>query len=272
MEDFYNDLYSTPLEKTVRKSNELIQKSRFNLSLQQQKIILFLISQISPYDTDFKTFNFDIREFCRVCGIDYDNGGNYELLKKQIKAIRDESVWISLNDEDETDTLFNWIEKARIKKKSGVVQIRLDEDLKPYLLQLRQNFTKYEIIYTLNFKSKYTIRLYELIKSIHYQETEKIEYIFSLDNLKRLTGAENYKTFQHFKDRVLKVAVKEINQYSDKTVSFEPISNPGGKRVQAIKFYISTKSPAETAKITGEIAKNINYNQMVFDGFDGIEY
>lgn len=272
MSDFYDDLYSNPLEKTVRKSNELIQKSRFNLSLQQQKIVLYLISHISPYDDDFKTFDFDIREFCRACGIDYDNGGNYELLKKQIKAIRDESLWLALNDEDETETLFNWIEKARIKKKSGIVQIRLDEDLKPYLLQLKENFTKYEIIYTLNFKSKYTIRLYELIKSIHYQEIEQLEYVFSLDKLRKLTGAEKYKTYQHFKDRVLKMAVKEINQYSDKKVSFEPISNPGGKRVCAIRFYISSKSPTETAKIAGEIAKNINYNQIVFEGFDGVEF
>lgn len=269
MSDFYEELYCSPLEKTVRKSNELIQQSRFNLSLQQQKIVLYLISQISPYDEDFKTFSFDIREFCRACGIDYDNGGNYDLLKKQIKAIADESVWITMPD-GLTDTLFRWIEKPRIKKKSGIIELRLDEDLRPYLLQLRQNFTKYDIIYTLNFKSKYTIRLYELIKSIHYQELETLEYKFSLEKLRKLTGSENHKTYQHFKDRVLLPAIREINQYSDKIIEFEPLKD--GRTVKAIKFYISTKTPVETAKIAGDIAKNINYNQMVFPGFDGVEY
>ena len=62
--------------KTVTKANDLIQKSRFNLSLQQQKIVLYLISQVTPFDEDFKLYEFSIAEFCRVCGID-DNNGRY---------------------------------------------------------------------------------------------------------------------------------------------------------------------------------------------------
>ena len=58
-------------QNTVVKANELIQKSRFSLSLQQQKIVLYLISQITPFDEDFKLYEFSIIEFCRVSGIDY---------------------------------------------------------------------------------------------------------------------------------------------------------------------------------------------------------
>ena len=269
MENFYEELYSSPLEKTVRKSNELIQQSRYEMPLLQQKIVLYLISQISPYDEDFKTFEFNIREFCRVCGIDCDNGGNYELLKKQIQAISSQCFWIQLGDTEKTEVLFHWISKARIKNKSGLIQIRLDEDLKPFLLQLKKNFTKYELIYTLNFKSKYTLRIYELIKSIHYNELEELEYIFSLEKLKKLTGSQNYKKYDHFKNRVLLPAINEINEHSDKNVEYEPLKT--GKSITAIKFRITTKSPVETAQITGDIAKNINYNQLVFPGFDGVE-
>ena len=46
--------------KTVRKSNDLITKSRFDLSIQQQKILLYIIAQIKPYDEDFKTYSFSI--------------------------------------------------------------------------------------------------------------------------------------------------------------------------------------------------------------------
>ncbi|MDY4786917.1 MAG: RepB family plasmid replication initiator protein, partial [Bacteroidaceae bacterium] len=45
---------------TVVKANDLIQKSRFSLSVQQQKIVLYLISQISQFDTDFKLYEFSI--------------------------------------------------------------------------------------------------------------------------------------------------------------------------------------------------------------------
>ena len=55
-------------DKLVVKANELIQKSRFNLSLQQQKIILYLISQIDRNDKEFKLYSFSIQHFCKVCG------------------------------------------------------------------------------------------------------------------------------------------------------------------------------------------------------------
>ena len=72
-------------DKLVVKANELIQKSRFNLSLQQQKIILYLISQIDRNDKEFKLYSFSIQHFCKVCGIDYTNGKNYIGLKEAIK-------------------------------------------------------------------------------------------------------------------------------------------------------------------------------------------
>ena len=63
--------------RQVNKSNELIQQSRFNLSLQEQRIILYLISHITPYDQDFKLYEFNIQDFCKVCGIDSEGGQSY---------------------------------------------------------------------------------------------------------------------------------------------------------------------------------------------------
>ena len=103
MSNFIDEFYDIPRNKKVRKSNELIQKSRFNLSLQQQKIILFLISQITPYDEEFKTYHFNIIEFCNICGIDIKGGKSYEELKDNIKAIADKSMWITLPDNKNKD-------------------------------------------------------------------------------------------------------------------------------------------------------------------------
>lgn len=257
------ELYILPIEKKVTKANKLIQESRFSLTLQQQKVILYLISQITPADDDFHTYEFDIRDFCRVCGLDYDNGGNYEALKEQIKKIADQSMWIHIEEKDE-DALIRWIEKPRIKRNSGIVQIRLDEDLKPYLLQLKENFTQYELIYTLNFKSKYTIRLYELIKSIHYNPLEPYERTFAIADLRRMLDAEKYTRFNHFKDRVLIPAMQEINKYSDKIVDYKPLKT--SHKITAIKIYVRSKHPADVAIIGAEIERNMNRNQYKLAG------
>ena len=245
-------------KNTVVKANELIQKSRFSLSLQQQKVVLYLISQITPFDEDFKLYEFSIVEFCKVCGIDYDSGKNYADLKAAIKEIADKSVWIRLANGKQT--LVRWNEKPYIDDNSGLIQIKLDADMKPYLLQLKENFTQYELLWTLNFKSKYTIRLYELVKSIHYHELDTYSRDFTLEELRGMLGAETYKTYQTFKVRVLEPSIEEVNQYSDKNVSFEPIKN--GRAVSKIRLTISTKNTVDRLKLQSEIEREFGLDQM----------
>ena len=241
------------------------------MSLQQQKIILFLISQVSPFDDDFKEYEFSIQEFCRVCGITISSGKNYQDVKRCIKDIADKSVWINVNGNEET--LLRWIEKPYINNKEGLIRIRLDEDMKPYLLQLKENFTRYELIYTLYFKSKYTIRLYELVNSIHYRDLEEYRRVFSLEELRKALGGETYTEYRDFKRRVLDVAVNEINAHSDKQVSYTTIKQ--GKSVVAIELSVATKSILERLEIRSHIEHDMGTDQMsLFDQLNqpGEEY
>ena len=252
------ETYLEQRDKLVVKANELIQKSRFNLSLQQQKIVLYLISQIMPQDDDFKLYSFTIPEFCRVCGITVASGKNYQDVKNAIKEIADKSLWIRLPNGK--STLVRWIEKPYIDDKSGVIDIRLDADMKPYLLQLKENFTEYEIIYTLHFKSKYSIRLYELCKSIHYNDLEEYHRRYSIEELRQLLGAESYTVFKDFRRRVLEPAIDEINEYSDKEVNYQTITQ--GKKVIGIELFVKSKETAEVLKIRATIEKEMGTDQI----------
>lgn len=231
---------------TVIKSNRLIQQSRFSLSTQQQKIVLFIISQIEPNDENFNLYEFKITEFCKVCGIE-PKGDMYGMIKKQIKEISDKSLWIEL--ENGSETLVRWIEKPYLDKRNGTIQIKLDEDMKPYLLQLKEKFTEYELIYTLNFKSKYSIRLYEFLKSIHFRKSKPYTQIISIDNFQKLLDSK-YEDFKDFHARVLKPAKKEINSLSDICFDYELIKS--GNKTTEIKIFVSSKEVAERLKITQE--------------------
>lgn len=241
--------------QTVSKANMLIQRSRFNLSLQQQKIIMALIATIRPTDDEFRFYEFDILDFCRVTGIDCGNGKNYQNLKSAIKALADKSIWIT--KEDGSETLLRWIEKATIAKGSGSgrIMLRLDEDMKPFLLHLQRNFTVYEAIWTLKFASKYSFRLYEIIKSFHYRELETYSREFPLDELRRMMGAETYTVYHDFKVKALDPAVREINEYSDKIVEWTPSKT--GKQVTAIRFTISTKDSWTKIELRDKIEKSL---------------
>ena len=208
------------ISRQVKKSNDLIQKSRFDLTLQQQKIVLYLISQISPYDEDFKLYEFSISEFCKICGIAY-SGKNLTDLKAAIKEIADKSIWMRISEDKET--LLRWIEKPYIEEQDGIVRIKLDNDMKPFLLQLKNNFTSYELIWVLHFKSKYSVRLYELIKSIHFHDLEEYSREYSLEELRKQLDAEKYTAWINLRQRVLEPAIAEINEYSDKNITMQPI-------------------------------------------------
>ena len=44
------------------------------MTLQEQKIVVYLITQIKPTDTDpNKYYVFDTKQLCHVCGIDENN-------------------------------------------------------------------------------------------------------------------------------------------------------------------------------------------------------
>jgi len=243
---------------TIVKSNDLIQKSRFQLSLQEQKIILFLISRIKPTDDDFIYQDFSTSEFCKICGVDSDNGKNYKNVKDTIKALADKSLWLMLDNG--TETLVRWINKAWISKKSGIIKVRLDDDMKPYLLQLQSRFTQYELLYTLAMRSQYSIRLYELLKS--YEYTKK-PIRFEIEELKRLLSAGNYTRYPDFKRFVIDIAMREINDLSDLTFTYEIIKT--GRKFGKIEFFVKLKEDvSERLQTWAKIDEIINPAQMNF--------
>jgi plasmid replication initiation protein len=234
----------------VVKRNDLIQKSRHQMDLQEQKIILYMISRIKPNDKDFKEQVFSVAEFCRVCGLDSDSGGNYAYIKNTLKTLRDRSVWVTLDDGSETTLA--WVNSVTINKQSGFIKLTLDEKMKPYLLELKENFTRYELVYTLAMRSQYAVRLYELLKS--YQHKKSV--VFDIENLKRLLIAENYTRGNHFKARVLDIATKEINKLTDIRVTYELIKI--GRKFAEVEFSIEQKTDmGERMTVLANIEKEL---------------
>lgn len=230
-------------EYLVVKGNELIQKSRFELSLQEQKTVAFICSMIKPIDARDRAngvpyqleYTFNIRDYCKVCGIDYDNGKNYADVKATLKKLSDRSMWLTFPDNPNEEVLCRWLSKARITKRSGTAHIRIDEDLAPFLFDLGRKFTQYQLYNILAMKSAFSVRMYEILKSYAFQRTK----IFDLDEFKRLLMVDGVKSYQNYKDfrkKVLEVSEKEINENTDLHIQYTPICR--GRKVIKISFDI----------------------------------
>jgi plasmid replication initiation protein len=226
-------------ENLVVKHNDLIQKKRFGLSALELKIVYFIISKIKPEDKDFKPYEFNIREFCRVCGTDFTNGGNYEILKTALKNLTTSGDWV---DFGEFEAILKWISEVAIHKNSGNLTVHISPYLKPFLLQLRENFTNFSLYYTLPMKSRYSIRLFEILKSYEFRHGCELD----VEDLKALMCAEHYTRFQDFRRKVIETAVKEINELSDINVTYEFLKK--GRKFSTIYFRIKAKGAQERLK------------------------
>lgn len=224
----------------VVKGNDLIQKSRFELSLTEQKTVAYICSMIQPIqeaESGFQLeYEFKIRDYCKMCGIDYNNGKNYQDVKAILKKLRDRSMWVSLPDGRET--IVAWLSDAIVDKKGGTVYIELHKRMVPYLFDLKQKFTKYQLYNVLGMKSAFSVRIYELMKSYSFRHT----ITFEIDKLKKLLMVEDVKSYNRFADFrrfVLEKAQSEINELTDINISFEPIKT--GRKVTSIRFTIEEK-------------------------------
>lgn len=241
---------ATKREYLVVKGNELIQQNRFELSLTEQKTVAFICSMIKPIEALDRAkgmpfqleYDFNIRDYCKVCGIDYDNGKNYANVKTSLKKLSDRSMWVTFDENPDEEVLCRWLAKVRTNKKSGIAHVELDRDLVPYLFDLGQKFTQYQLYNILAMRSAFSVRIYELMKSYAFQRTKT----FEVEELKRLLMVEDvksYKNFADFKKRVLDKAQEEINELTDLNIYFEPITQ--GRKVVKVKFRIEQKNPME---------------------------
>lgn len=217
----------------VAKSNEIIQHSRFSMTMQQNKILLYLISKIKPDDTGSEVYEISVREFCQVCNIVADSGKNTEDAKRAIKAVADKSVWVK---QERGEILLRWLNRVKFNDEKRCFEVTFHEDMLPYLYDLREQYTQYSLENVLGMKSKYGVRLYELLKS--YEHMEK-EITFTLEDLRQRLDVRNYTRFPDFRRYVLEAALDDINEYSDIEVTYTTIQ--GAHRVTKCIIFTVTQ-------------------------------
>ena len=237
----------------VTKSNTLIMK-KYNLDLLEQKLILILISMIEPGDVGFKCYQLKVTDLCKLLKVNYKgyHGYFYKLTKKLVFK------GVEVINENGNPLSSAWLSSCEYKVNEGIIECEISEKLKPFLLELKEKFTKYKLENILNLNSKYSIRLYEICKSHYYLNTKEI----SVEELKYIMDAEKYKRWSNFKQMCLDVAVEEINKKTDICIKYSSIKE--GRSITALRF--SIKDNIGNDKINADencsnILNHLNYNK-----------
>ncbi len=244
----------------VYKADKLIQRARYELTITEQRFVLYVMSKIKPEDTPECEYVINLRDFQFVCGTeDHDS---YTHIKQWLKHLADKSWWLLTGNEE---VLVRWFNKIKITKDSGIVTVRFDEDMFPFAFKLAEQmrstgstYTSYMYRYILPMRSTYSVRLYELIKSYQKNNTK---WEFDIDELKHLLDCERYVRYPDFRRFILNTATEEINKYTDTNVEYHTIQK--GRKVIGIVFEFKEKSMKELIKAhhaeLTELDGNIHY-------------
>lgn len=251
----YNIVKQETEDYVVVKSNKLIQESKINLSIYEQRIINYMISKILPDDAAFDYITFDYKDFCRMCNI---KDTNLSYVKHLVKNLYDKSVIVF----DGTHYVpFKWLEDFKINQTE--ILLLFHKRMEDFLLHLRDRgkYTQSELLYYLQFTSRYTPIFYDYFKSyinLTFRNRErKIERILKINEIREKLLLENkYPLFKDLRVNVIEPSMKEINETTDLHIDFEYIKK--GRKVDSIKFSISVRDISKRMLSYGERKVKIN--------------
>lgn len=238
----------------VTQKNDLVEAHHIDpLSVSEQKVVLTMISMIEPADDDLKTYLLNVRDFAEMVGLKGES--TYSEIKKISKTLVSKVIEIPIGKKDWL--VATWASSVRYRSNEGTVEFSFDPKLKPYLLQLKNQFTSYKLSNILNLKSTYSIRMYELMKK--WQHLGRWEC--SVDDLRGILGAKyikSYSVYGNFKNRVLSPAIVELNEKTDVQIGFNEIKK--GRSVERIEFTIR-HAPEKEIKLSKPKNKFVHSNK-----------
>ena len=156
---------------------------------------------------------------------------NYTIAKKAFRSLTQKGVEY---EDDEIWQYTSIISSPKIDKIKGYVIFTVLDDIWRCLLDFTKGYRKYELVTAMQFKSVYSMRMYELMSG------QKRPLEFTFEDLKMRFGVKDkYKLVGHFKTRVLDIAKKELDENSP--YSFNYIEVKEGRKVVGFKFFPTFK-------------------------------
>lgn len=225
-------------ELEVRQHNALT-NARYEYSELQLDLLFFLISKLRKDQQD-RVYELNIKDLSSLTGKKYNAAYLHRAtadMGSRVFEVQTETRYRQLWMFQRVDYLLG----------QGIIEIKLTEDITPYLFDLKENFTSYELASALRLTSKYAKRIYQYCSQWKDQGESKkydIQEFKMMLGLLDDKGKDKAVRMSDFRESVLDVAVKQINEHTELNISYKL-----EKRVRTYKnivFTIKRQALAET--------------------------
>ncbi|WP_180172893.1 replication initiation protein RepM [Acinetobacter sp. YH01025] len=224
----------------VVKDNALINAS-YNLDLVEQRLILLAIVEARGSGKGINA-----NDPLEVHAESYINQFNvarqtaYQALKDACKDLfARQFSYQEINKRGNVENVLSrWVSEIRYIDDEATVKLIFAPAIVPLITRLEEQFTKYELQQISNLSSAYAVRLYELL--IAWRSTGQTPVI-ELTEFRNKIGVldDEYTRMGNFKDRVLNLAIAQINEHTDITVKYE--QHKKGRNISGFSFSFKQK-------------------------------
>ncbi len=218
----------------IRQHNALT-NARYEYSELQLDLMFFLVSKLQK-DQKINVYELNIKDLADLTGKKY----NPAYLHKATADMGSRVFEVLTEKSYEQIWMF---QRVKYLLGQGIIEIKLTEDILPYLFDLKDNFTSYELASALRLTSKYAKRIYQYCSQWKdLGETKK----YDLQDFKKMLGLldekgnEKIKQIGQLREKVLDIAVKQINEHTELHISYKL-----EKRVRTYKNIVFTVKPQD---------------------------
>lgn len=226
-----------------------ITHSKTKMTINELKAFYQVSTLIKKDDTEFLRYSIRVNDFVEKLGFTKTNNDYIKdlcrCLAKQTFEIEKDGIW-------DIYTIFS---SFRFDTKNQIITMCFNDEMRPYLLELKSNFTEIkEIKYIRQFESKYAIRIYTMLKDYRLMDSRE----FNIEKLTEILQLpKSYRDFSYFNQRVLKPAISEINAKSDlKIVNLKRVKT--GRKITSIIIYFQRKEQAKAKTLNARATKRQN--------------
>jgi len=239
--------------KVFQANTYTMSKQRF--SLNEKRVMQFIIAKIKPTDTEFKRYEIPIAEIADMANISTKN--MYSFAKTLMVDMI--TKFILLQDEEQ-QKLKAFTYFTDLEYQSGVLTVELNRNIHQLFLQLRATktaFTAYELTEFMTLSSNHAQRIYELLKQ--YSKSKQRERIIELVELRDLLDInDKYKLYSDLRRYVLEYVHQHIEENTALRYKWKGVTKRG-RKVVAIKFYEIHEAGKESPSELQEQAMLENY-------------
>jgi len=225
----------------VVKDNALINAS-YNLELTEQRLIMLAIINARESGqgiTADSKLEIHASDYAKLFNVSAD--ASYKALREAVNNLfnRQFSYTAEYKRTGKVGIVRSrWVSRIFYVDDLALLEITFAPDVVPLITRLEEHFTKYEAKQVAHLTSKYATRLYELL--IAWREVGKVPQLELSEFRNRLGLVDNeYTAMSDFKKRVLEPSIKQINEHTDITVTYE--QHKKGRIISGFSFKFKQK-------------------------------